>query len=81
MSYARWGCEDSDVYIYLSVTGWYTCCCCSLLESEDMVRHMQLPSAAHMIEHLHQHELAGDKVPQSALERLLAETLKKAVKA
>lgn len=34
MSYARFGWEGSDVYVYLDVDGYLTCCGCVLQERE-----------------------------------------------
>ena len=34
MSYARFGCDDSDVYVFLHVSGFLYCCGCILQERE-----------------------------------------------
>jgi hypothetical protein len=78
MAYARFG-EDSDVYVILSKRfgsrpwdrskpGTWDCCNCTL-GSKDFVAH----DAAQMIEHLRLHRLAGHKVPEDAIDRLLGD--------
>lgn len=68
MSYARFG-EGSDVYVFLSAAGAFVCCGCSLCESVSV----DFDHTAALIEHLERHREAGDKVPQSCVDGLLAE--------
>lgn len=64
MSYARLG-QESDVYVFS--TGTFLCChfC------EPQARFSQ--TTADMLEHLRGHQERGDKVPQSAFDRLIAD--------
>jgi hypothetical protein len=66
MSYCRFS-SDSDVYLYLSVHGWYGCCACGLADD------VRLKTAKEAIDHLAEHVAAGDAVPESAFDRLLEE--------
>lgn len=34
MSYARFGWDGSDVYVFLNVAGYFSCCGCQLIERE-----------------------------------------------
>ena len=72
MSYCRNNGKDSDVYIVATcspddscIPGWW-CCGCKNIEDFFLTREK-------MIEHLLQHRKDGDKVPESALERLRRE--------
>lgn len=58
MSYARWGWEGSNVYVYCDIDGYLRCCSCPL-GSETFF------STADMFEHLHRHRKAGHYVPDS----------------
>lgn len=64
MSYARFGWDDSDVYVYLDVGGYLRCCGCPL---EDDARFL---TTAGMLAHLDQHEAAGHVVPASCRDGL-----------
>ncbi len=69
MSYVRFG-GNSDVYVYPDAAlDGITCCACSLNENEDL--NCQTHGA--MIEHLHQHRMSGQLVPDYAFEHLEAE--------
>jgi hypothetical protein len=65
MSYARWGLEGSEVYVYRNDAGQYVCCDCAR-EGESV----WLETAAHMITHLEADRAAGYTVPEGALDRL-----------
>lgn len=63
MSYARFGCDGSDVYVYASGDGVVTCCGCSLGDSWNF-------ALREMVAHLREHEARGDHVPKYVFERL-----------
>lgn len=71
MSYARFGWDDSDVYVfatnYEGADGW-ECCGCGMYE-ESFYTHL----ISVMIDHLKQHRERGHTVPQYAVDRLIAE--------
>ncbi len=67
MSYARWGCEGSDVYVYGGLSG-IVCCECALSDDDGADRVCK--TNREMIIHLEEHRAAGDTVPESALEQL-----------
>ena len=63
MSYARFGADGSDVYVYLC-NGRYICCGCTTAnDTLSMIRHLEA-----------EHVAAGDHVPQSCFDQLLKET-------
>jgi hypothetical protein len=66
MSYCRFG-NDSDVYVYLDVSGYLCCCGCSL---KDDWKYF---STDDLLAHLSEHDDAGHDVPPDAIEQLLAE--------
>lgn len=74
MSYARKGCDGSDVYVYQAVDGDYRCQGCRLMPRASLIWHCNRPKQ--MIEHLREHQARGDSVPESALERLWSEVTK-----
>lgn len=57
MSYARFGQDGSDVYIFMSTGGWLECCWCSLGET------FEASSTAEMLAHIDEHRSVGDFVP------------------
>jgi hypothetical protein len=61
MSYARHS-EDSDVYVFLSITGHLECCSCPLMPG-----HFRADSTQAMLAHLQAHLEAGHKVPRDTL--------------
>lgn len=63
MSYCRFS-EESDVYVYPEVDGGVLCVGCDLRLAwrEDMIEHL-----------LTQHRARGERVPESALDRLRRE--------
>ncbi len=74
MSYARWGCDGSDVYVF--GTEWthengdpvpmLVC-----LHGDD--NDFSCATAAEMVKHLLEHRERGQTVPQYTIERLLEE--------
>ncbi len=70
MSYARFGWDDSDVYVYLDCGGYLTCCGCSLSADSSFPAFY---STADMLAHLRQHRMLGHVVPQDALDQLRAD--------
>lgn len=74
MSYARHGCDGSDVDVYHSSQG-YVCQECSIWPP-DKYRRKELhyvwtcATPAQMLEHVQAHRAAGQCVPEYALERL-----------
>lgn len=88
MSYARWGLEGSDVYVYASerydpdvrrVVQQWVCCGCLLEEDAAPTPSHALPndhvvtSLGALHNHLIAHRDAGHVVPQSALDRIADE--------
>lgn len=82
MSYARWGCDGSSVYVFASAHEdggtQYICMQCKLapvdvspLEPLYTDHTERTPGA--MLEHLARHAINGDTVPDSAFERLREE--------
>lgn len=70
MSYCRFG-DGSDIYLYLHFFGYYCCCACSL----DDKSNVKMASPIEAIQHLEEHERAGDHVPKHAYERLQQEII------
>jgi hypothetical protein len=67
MSYARFGWEGSDVYVYLG-RGGYECCGCHL----DSQGWWYGKSTDAIVGHLKDHQAAGHTVPPSAFEEIEA---------
>lgn len=67
MSYARFGCDDSDVYVYADVRGGITCCGCAINDG-DIVN---VKTSGYMIEHLNNHRAAGHLVPDFTYEEII----------
>ncbi len=67
MSYARFGENDSDVYVYSNGSS-FVCCGCLLADESQYLR-----SRAAVVEHLNEHVIAGHVVPQRAFDRLQSE--------
>lgn len=67
MSYARWNCDGSDVYVYGDYRGFYCCQACGLLSGAN---HYRVDTIAGMIDHLVDHVLAGDCVPNCTFDQL-----------
>ena len=73
MAYARWG-KDSDVYVFEHVAGHYECCGCLIVpEDEDGESYFKCNTPELMWNHLVEHTLRGDRVPQHAFDRLEGE--------
>ena len=88
MSYARFGWDGSDVYVFLSDSG-YECCGCALQEREwvqapyrvlggyfknvgEIVPHV-FDTPGEMVDHLMAHRAAGQTVPDDCIAELRAE--------
>ena len=79
MSYARWGWEGSDVYVFGTdvvetdnggrVGGMLVC----MHGGDDEGVSFTCKTSAEMIAHLLEHRERGDTVPESAIERLREE--------
>ena len=69
MSYCRFG--EADVYVYLDVSGYLTCCACSLVE--DSWGNFQAYDTETMVAHLKDHRKNGDRVLTDTIERLWAD--------
>jgi hypothetical protein len=76
MSYARFGWDGSDVYVFKSVgdqehpNGWLECCSCSLIPG-----WFRAFSTAGMIWHLWAHMAAGQHVPSDVIPELRADDM------
>lgn len=71
MSYARWGCDNSDVYVYADVKGGFTC-------MWDQFT-INLQTGNEMIEYLMVLRQLGQVVPDYTIESLKGQTNKKVV--
>lgn len=69
MSYARFGWDDSDVYVFLSSHG-LTCQNCMLLD-EDALSSFNASNTKDMVTHLKKHTKAGHNVPGDTIQLLL----------
>lgn len=72
MSYARFGWEGSDVYVYEHFAGFIECCGC-WFQDWDGEDFPQLKTAREALEHLEKHVEAGHCVPDKTFERIRAE--------
>ena len=72
MSFARFGCGGSDVYVFLNTDHEYECCVCPMYERPR--RSVCVPRAVDMIRHLEEHQAAGHCVPADTFAALLEET-------
>lgn len=72
MSYARFGYEDSDVYVFLAVEGHLECCACLLGATPERPGGVtaRFANTAEMIDHLKAHRLQSHTVPGSTLDDL-----------
>lgn len=76
MSYARFGWEGSDVYIYEHVSGFIECCGCSLVKPEDdyeIFGFYHANTAREMLTHIDQHLAKSDTVPTDCIDRIKEE--------
>lgn len=64
MSYARFGWDGSDVYVFAHVEGYLCCCACCL---QDDWKHRSTDA---MLKHLHGHVAAGHTVPTYTITEL-----------
>lgn len=67
MSYARFGWDGSDVYVYMHVAGHLECCGCIL--GDEWSFH----STQAMIDHLAEHRAAGHNIPVGIEDELRAD--------
>lgn len=65
MSYARF--SDADVYVYMSVSGYLSCCGCWLGDEWNFT------STDAMIAHIQEHRKAGHDVPDNLEDALRAD--------
>jgi hypothetical protein len=70
MSYARFS-PDSDVYVYMSGDGVFTCCGCKLKDYD--LNPMWDYGGSRILDHLQEHIEAGHKVPQYCIEAIKEE--------
>ena len=68
MSYARFGWDGSDVYIFLDVGGFINCCGCQF--GNDGFGSYHAYSTEDMITHLWKHQNDGDHVPEDVFDNL-----------
>lgn len=79
MSYARFGWEGSDVYVFLNVHGYFECCGCWMEPPPEtnpesgFGMSFTCKDTQGMIDHLRKHEEEGHTVPDYTFERLEAE--------
>lgn len=66
MSYCRF--IEADVYIYMDVGGWLTCCACPLRDTWFKAWDTQS-----MLDHIAEHRKAGHYVPASVDDELVAD--------
>lgn len=62
MSYARFGWDDSEVYVFMHVGGFLECSACLLAHEEG--EPFDANDTQTMINHLKKHESAGYNVPR-----------------
>jgi len=68
MSYSRFG--EADVYVYLDVSGYLTCCACNIIETQDVWGNFRAYDTEAMVNHLKEHRKNGDRVLTDTIERL-----------
>jgi hypothetical protein len=92
MSYARFGCDRSDVYVFMHAHGFLECCGCVLQERVWVDKlgsffgfymkavgekiQTEFHSTKEMVEHLQRHIAAGHHVPDYVIPDLLADDIK-----
>lgn len=64
MSYARF--VESDIYVYLDVSGYLVCVLCTLNEANTF----RANNTQMMVAHIKQHEAKGDYVPSDIYQNL-----------
>jgi len=65
VAYARFGSDDSDVYVFLATSGHLECCACLLGDKWDF------HTTDEMLGHLDEHRAAGHCVPQGCIDALV----------
>lgn len=71
MSYARFGWNGSDVYVFLHAGGFIQCCGCPY--ANDGYGSFNAYRTKQMVDHLKKHQANGDHVPEKVFTRLEAE--------
>lgn len=71
MSYARFGADGSDVYVYGDSDNHLVCCFCAL--NTDPNARVRFATVAEMVAHLEQHRSADHAVPQYTIDDILAD--------
>ena len=69
--------ETSDVYVYPAADDhgdYYTCGACLLATNENTLGSFMCDTVAEMLMHLRVHIMAGHRVPQAAIDRLMEES-------
>lgn len=66
MSYARWGCDKSNVYVYASTMGGLVCCGCALTDSTT-----EFSTSGEMVAHLNEHRANNHLVPDYTFREIL----------
>ena len=69
MSYARFGHDNSDVYVFAHIGGYVQCCGCMLAPSRDVTDDWNHHSAQSIVDHLLKHVEAGHTVPSHLLDK------------
>jgi hypothetical protein len=72
VSYARFGWEGSDVYVFLSVSGGLECCGCSI---KEIGPSPLFDTTEEMLAHLEEHRSNDHTVPASTIEELKADAI------
>lgn len=70
MSYARFGANGSQVYVFLNTDLMIECCGCRLRAGRERI---EFATVEEMIAHLHAHEAAGHHVDGQTYEALRAD--------
>jgi len=73
MSYARFNCDGSDVYVFANTDGYFECQHTRLVPSKLGGPSGWFRTAADMIAHLAAHRAAGDVVPQDTIDDIAGE--------
>ncbi len=68
MSYARWGCDNSDVYVYAHCDGGIECCGCFL---NNVSSSPIFSTSGEILAHLDEHRASGDFVPDYTYQSIL----------
>jgi hypothetical protein len=76
MSYCRFGQDDSDIYLFDHVAGYFECCGCSLGKDGMSTQMSTIPE---VLRHLNKHIEKGDLVPEYAFDRLVEEAVEEII--